>query len=118
MSASELGDTATIVFASIGCTNAAGLRSFHYTEFTLDASAPIAGEVLEVCDKTLDVVSPGGVNCIHFDAHKLSARWTPWEDLESGITHYSVSFGLAPDDDSIWATTEVGLTTEVLFDLL
>jgi hypothetical protein len=84
VSVSQLGGV-KVAFASIFCTNGAGLRSFQSAEFVLDSSGPTAGEVMHPCDVTLDIRD--GVDCVHFDAHTLSARWEPWEDDESGISH-------------------------------
>ena len=71
---------------------------------------------MEVCDVTLDI--PTGVDCVHLNAHTVSTKWSPWKDEESGITHYLVSFGVAPGDSSIVEETVVDSTTiEVLFDL-
>eukprot|EP01043_Picozoa_sp_COSAG02_P019460 COSAG02_NODE_938_length_15783_cov_7.972775_2_plen_4812_part_01 len=109
-------ESSSLVFASVGCTNGAGLRSFHHIELTMDSTAPTTGVVVEVCDVTLDILT--GVDCVHLNAHTASTKWSPWEDEESGITHYLVSFGVAPGDSSIVQETVVDSTTiEVLFDL-
>lgn len=92
-------------YSTVRATSPLGAREVSVSDgFTIDLSPPSPGVVLDGEGMSyMDALA-------QFERRSYSARWFGFSDPESGVHHYELAFTNSPDQPSLDAYTDVGIS--------
>ena len=114
VSAQGLQHAGGVYIITVQAVNYVGLTATSSLSVMLDVTPPVPGRVSVLRDSaSVPSITPVEVTCITSQT-QVFASWEPFQDPETGISHYEVGLGNSPGGDQYSSMRDVGNVTNAV----